>query len=102
MDVERNTALLDAKVLGLTRKEFELLALLIENAGYVVTRETVLLRVWGYSSEIHTRTLDVHVSRLRRKLRKSGTYIETIFSVGYRFQPSRALGQFRADYCIGA
>src|SRR5579862_1576574 len=80
VDFEHKTALLDAKPLGLTRKEYDLLALLVQNAGEVVTRETLLERVWGYSNQIRTRTLDVH----------SGTYIETIFSVGYRFQPFRA------------
>lgn len=91
MDFERRTALLDAKPLGLTRKEYELLALLIQNAGEVVTRDALLMRVWGYSNQIRTRTLDVHIRRLRKKLGEhSNTYIETIFSVGYRFQPFRA------------
>ena len=91
LDFEHKTALLDAKPLGLTRKEYDLLALLIQNAGEVVTRETLLQRVWGYSNQIRTRTLDVHIRRLRKKLGEhSGTYIETIFSVGYRFQPFRA------------
>lgn len=91
LDFEHKTALLDTRPLGLTRKEYDLLALLISNAGEVVTRETLLLRVWGYSSQIRTRTLDVHIRRLRKKLGEhSGTYIETIFSVGYRFQPFRA------------
>ena len=83
--------MLDTKPLGLTRKEYDLLALLIQNAGEVVTREALLLRVWGYGNQIRTRTLDVHIRRLRKKLGEhSGTYIETIFSVGYRFQPFRA------------
>jgi two-component system, OmpR family, alkaline phosphatase synthesis response regulator PhoP len=91
MDFEHKIAHLDAKPLGLTRKEYDLLALLIQNAGDVVTRETLLLRVWGYSNQIRTRTLDVHIRRLRKKLGEhSGAYIETIFSVGYRFQPFRA------------
>ena len=91
MDFEHKTAMLDTKPLGLTRKEYDLLALLIQNAGEVVTREALLLRVWGYSNQIRTRTLDVHIRRLRKKLgENSGTYIETIFSVGYRFQPFRA------------
>ena len=91
MDFEHKTAMLDTKPLGLTRKEYELLALLIQNAGEVVTREALLMRVWGYSNQIRTRTLDVHIRRLRKKLGEhSGAYIETIFSVGYRFQPYRA------------
>jgi DNA-binding response OmpR family regulator len=91
LDFERKIALLDTKPLGLTRKEYDLLALLIQNAGEVVNREALLLRVWGYSSQIRTRTLDVHIRRLRKKLGEhSGIYIETIFGVGYRFQPFRA------------
>ena len=91
LDFEHKTASLDARPLGLTRKEYDLLALLIQNAGDVVTREALLLRVWGYSNQIRTRTLDVHIRRLRKKLGAySGVYIETIFSVGYRFQPFRA------------
>jgi DNA-binding response OmpR family regulator len=91
MDFEHKIAMLDTKPLGLTRKEYDLLALLIQNAGEVVTREALLMRVWGYSNQIRTRTLDVHIRRLRKKLGEhSGAYIETIFSVGYRFQPFRA------------
>jgi two-component system alkaline phosphatase synthesis response regulator PhoP len=91
LDFEHKTATLDTKSLGLTRKEYDLLALLIQNAGEVVTRDALLLRVWGYSNQIRTRTLDVHIRRLRKKLGEhSGSYIETIFSVGYRFQPFRA------------
>jgi two-component system alkaline phosphatase synthesis response regulator PhoP len=90
MDFNQKTALLDSRPLSLTRKEFDLLALLIQNAGDVVTREMLLLRVWGYNNQIRTRTLDVHIRRLRKKLgENSGAYIETIFSVGYRFQPAR-------------
>ena len=91
VDFERKTVMLDSKPLGLTRKEYDLLAMLVQNSGEVVTREALLLRVWGYNSQIRTRTLDVHIRRLRKKLGAlSGAYIETIFSVGYRFQPFRA------------
>ncbi len=91
LDFGRKTALLGTKPLVLTRKEYDLLALMIQNPGELVTRETLLLRVWGYSNQIRTRTLDVHIRRLRKKLgNHSGTHIETIFGVGYRFQPFRA------------
>ncbi|HUO33171.1 MAG TPA: winged helix-turn-helix domain-containing protein [Bryobacteraceae bacterium] len=106
LDFEHNTASLDARPLGLTRKEYDLLALLVQNAGEVVSREALLLRVWGYSNQIRTRTLDVHVRRLRKKLGAySGVYIETIFSVGYRFQPFRApknIQQLPSMMAIGA
>jgi DNA-binding response OmpR family regulator len=80
----------DARPVKLTRKECELLTLLAQNAGEIVPREVLLLRVWGYGREIRTRTLDVHIRRLRKKLGTYGDqYIETIFGVGYRFQPYR-------------
>src|ERR1700732_4509170 len=91
LDFQRKTAALDLAHLKLTRKEYELLALLVQNAGEIVSRDDLLLRIWGYSSDIRTRTLDVHIRRLRKKL---GLYaepcIETIFGIGYRFQPYRA------------
>ena len=91
LDFGNKTALLDSEPLTLTRKEYDLLAFLIEHAGELVTREISLLRVWGYSNQIRTRTLDVHILRLRRKLGEHrGKYIETIFNAGYRFQPFRA------------
>ena len=91
MDFEHKIALLDTKPLGLTRKEYDLLELLIQNAGELVDREILLLRVWGYNNQIRTRTLDVHIRRLRKKIGEhSDVYIETIFGVGYRFQPFRS------------
>ena len=90
LDFNRNFAVLDSRRLVLTRKEYQLLALLVENAGEIIPRETLLMRVWGYSNEIRTRTLDVHVRRLRKKLGAySKQYVETIFGIGYRFQPFR-------------
>jgi DNA-binding response OmpR family regulator len=75
----------------LTRKEYDLLALLVQHAGEIIPREALLMRVWGYGAEIRTRTLDVHVRRLRKKLGGfAEQYIETIFGIGYRFQPFHA------------
>jgi len=91
IDVVQKVALLDSRLLPLTRKEYALLWLLVENAGEVVPREDILMRVWGYASGIRTRTLDVHIRRLRKRLGAySAQYIETIFGIGYRFQPFRA------------
>ena len=74
----------------LTRKEFELLALLSANEGEILPRNVLLDRIWGYSEEIRTRTLDVHIRRLRKKFGNYGdSYIQTIFGVGYRFQRYR-------------
>jgi DNA-binding response OmpR family regulator len=69
----------------LTRKEFALLAYLIKSAGRVATRQNLLDNVWGYSYFGDTRTLDVHIRRLRQKLGDCGGCIETVVGVGYRF-----------------
>jgi DNA-binding response OmpR family regulator len=88
INLAEKIALLDSRQLKLTRKEYELLRMLVENAGDLVPREALLMRVWGYGSAIRTRTLDVHIRRLRKRLAPySDRYIETIFGVGYRFQP---------------
>lgn len=95
VDFQLNRAFLDEAPMTLTRKEYELLATLAGNAGEIVPREVLLSNVWGYSPEIRTRTLDVHIRRLRKKLGQYGDrYIETIFGVGYRFQPYRAFRPF--------
>ncbi|MBA2606656.1 MAG: response regulator transcription factor [Acidobacteriota bacterium] len=69
----------------LTRKEFALLTHLIKNTGRVATRQNLLDNVWGYSYFGDTRTLDVHIRRLRQKLGSCGSCIETVVGVGYRF-----------------
>ncbi|HEX8639276.1 MAG TPA: response regulator transcription factor [Pyrinomonadaceae bacterium] len=69
----------------LTRKEFALLAHLIKSSGRVATRQQLLDNVWGYSYFGDTRTLDVHIRRLRQKLGDCGACIETVVGVGYRF-----------------
>jgi len=95
VDYVRKQAALHSHRLILTRKEYELLALLVENAGEIIPRQILLLRVWGYTNEIRTRTLDVHVRRLRKKLGSyAEQYIETIFGIGYRFQPFRISQRF--------
>jgi DNA-binding response OmpR family regulator len=91
LDFDHKAAALDAQTIVLTRKEFELLSLLVRHAGQIIPREALLMQVWGYSSEIRTRTLDVHIRRLRKKLGSyADRYIETIFGIGYRFQPYHA------------
>ena len=88
LDFQNQAATLDSISLTLTRKEYDLLALLVRHAGLIVPRAELLMRVWGYSTEIRTRTLDVHIRHLRRKLGPyAGRYIETVFGVGHRFQP---------------
>jgi DNA-binding response OmpR family regulator len=97
LDFEQQVVVLDSQRMVLTRKEYDLLALLVQHAGEIIPRDALLMRVWGYSSEIRTRTLDVHVRRLRKKLGSyADRYIETIFGVGYRFQPFHAPRFFNA------
>lgn len=69
----------------LTRKEFALLEHLIRNLGRVATRQQLLDNVWGYSYFGDTRTLDVHIRRLRQKMGECSNRIETVVGVGYRF-----------------
>jgi DNA-binding response OmpR family regulator len=69
----------------LTRKEFALLAALANARGRVVTRSRLLDEVWGYEYYGDTRTLDVHIRRLRQKLGNCGDCVETVVGVGYRF-----------------
>ena len=91
IDFDQQAVILDSQRMILTRKEYDLLALLVQHAGEIIPREALLMRVWGYGADIRTRTLDVHVRRLRKKLGAfAEQYIETIFGIGYRFQPFHA------------
>ena len=67
------------------RREFELLRYLVQNKNRVVSRDRLLERVWGYERLVETRSVDVHVGRLRNKLRTAGHQIETVVGLGYRF-----------------
>ncbi len=73
----------------LTRKEFALLSYMINNTGRVATRQQLLDNVWGYNYFGDTRTLDVHIRRLRQKLNECADHIETVVGVGYRFTSQR-------------
>lgn len=72
------------KEVPLTNKEFELLCLLLRNKGIVLTRATLMDRIWGFESERENRTLDVHIRTLRVKLGEAGGYIETVRGIGYK------------------
>ena len=69
----------------LTKREFELLRFLVENRNRVLSRDRLLERVWGFERQVETRSVDVHVGRLRGKLRHAGRQIETVIGMGYRF-----------------
>jgi len=89
IDPGTHTVSVGEEVLALTPKEFDLLRALVEARGRVLSREFLLDRVWGYSraSEIESRTVDVHVRRLRVKLGPEGRRVLTVKSVGYRMDP---------------
>lgn len=90
LDGVRGEVRVNGHKLVLTRKEFELLALLAANEGEILRRDVLMMNIWGYSMQIRTRTLDVHIRRLRAKIGAHGEpCIETIFGVGYRFQRFR-------------
>lgn len=86
LDLEAHTAELNEKNLELTATEFRLLAHLMSNRGRVQTREILLDRVWGYSFEGYSRTIDTHIRRIRKKLESHQNLIETVRGVGYRFK----------------
>jgi DNA-binding response OmpR family regulator len=75
----------DDQPVKLTRREFELLRFLVDNRNRVISRDRLLERVWGYERSIETRSVDVHVGRLRAKLGAAGPQIETVVGLGYRF-----------------
>ena len=81
---DRHEVKVAGKDVTLTNKEFELLCLLLRNKGIVLTRATLMDRVWGFESERENRTLDVHIRTLRVKLGEAGSYIETVRGIGYK------------------
>ena len=84
LDEVRHIVTVDGKQVVLTLKEYELLKLLMENAGQVFTRDILLSRIWGQDYLGETRTVDVHNGTLRTKLAKGGEKIETVRGVGYK------------------
>ena len=83
VDRARHLVLRDGKPVHLTKKEFDLLWLLIRSGGRVVSRDTILSRLWDYAADIETRTVDVHIRSLRKKIGEE--MIETVVGVGYKF-----------------
>lgn len=83
LDVEKHAVTVDGENCDLTYKEYELLKLLLMNAGMVTKRDTILERVWGTDYEGESRTLDMHIKTLRQKLGEVGSRIKTVRNVGY-------------------
>ncbi|WP_026889154.1 winged helix-turn-helix domain-containing protein [Clostridium beijerinckii] len=91
VDFERHEVYVNDRKVDLTLKEFELLQILIKNKGRILKRETLLDKIWGYEYIGETRTVDVHIRYLRKKIEeddKNPRFIETIRGVGYRFNPA--------------
>jgi len=84
-DFESVAVTVDGSAIRLTRREFELLRYLVQNRNRVISRDRLLERVWGYDRLVETRSVDVHVGRLRNKLGSAGRQIETVVGLGYRF-----------------
>ncbi len=84
LDLDRREARLQTRALALRAKEFDLLAILAQNPRFVFTREKLLELAWGYDFAGETRTVDVHVAHLRKKLAGSNVEIETVTGVGYK------------------
>ncbi|MCX9193218.1 DNA-binding response regulator [Carbonactinospora thermoautotrophica] len=90
MDVERHTVSVNGEPIQLPLKEFELLEMLLRNAGRVLTRMQLIDRIWGADYVGDTKTLDVHVKRLRSKIEpnpSSPRHIVTVRGLGYKFEP---------------
>ena len=85
MDLDAHNVSVEGAEITLTALEFKLLKHLLTRKGRVQTRDQLLGDVWGYSSEVTTRTVDTHIKRLREKLGVTGNLIQTIRGVGYRF-----------------
>lgn len=83
IDCKKHMVTVGDEVCELTFKEYELLKLLMMNAGIVMTRDVIMERVWGIDFEGESRTLDMHIKTLRQKLKDAGSRIKTIRNVGY-------------------
>jgi two-component system phosphate regulon response regulator PhoB len=85
MNIDSHEVFVNNEQIILTALEFRLLRQLVDRRGRVQSRDQLLSDVWGYSSEVTTRTVDTHIKRLREKLGTMGKYVQTIRGVGYKF-----------------
>jgi two-component system phosphate regulon response regulator PhoB len=86
IDTEMHEAKVHGRPIQLTLTEFRLLAELVRASGRVRSREALLSEVWGYDSEVMSRTVDTHIRRLRNKLGKAASWLDTVRGIGYRIQ----------------
>lgn len=92
ISTSKHEVTVSGRPVSLTLKEFELLALMMENQGIVFTRDQLLTRIWGYAFDGESRTVDVHIRSLRQKLGECGSLIETVRGIGYRMGTEKAGG----------
>ena len=92
LDNARHSVTVSGTPVELTYKEYSLLRLLLENTNLVVTRETILQVVWGTDISVESRTVDMHIRTLRKKLGDAGRYIGTIRKVGYKLADDEEAG----------
>ncbi|RPI06653.1 MAG: DNA-binding response regulator [Ignavibacteriae bacterium] len=80
------TVVCGEEYIGFSKKEFEILVLIAKNHGRVVTRQTLFHTIWGHDDNSANRTIDVHIGRIRKKLKSYAHYIETVPGIGYRLR----------------
>ncbi|WP_406241934.1 winged helix-turn-helix domain-containing protein [Tissierella carlieri] len=85
MNLDGRQAFLNDKLVDITPQEFDLLVVLIRNRNIALSREKLLELAWGYDFEGDTRTVDVHITKLRKKLGLDN-YIKTVYKLGYRLE----------------
>ena len=86
IDKIAHKVLVDGKEVEMSMKEFELLVYLTDNAGIALSREKILNSVWNYDFFGDSRTIDSHIKKVRKKLGKKGSHIETVRGLGYKFE----------------
>ena len=89
--IQQFTVICGKDSITFSKKEFEILVQLVKNYGRVVTRQVLFHTIWGRHNTSDNRTIDVHIGRIRRKLKGYAHYIETVPGVGYRFQGKQAV-----------
>lgn len=86
LDTEKREVLSGGKPCTLTYKEFELLRYFMENQGLALSRDKIMLKIWGFDFEGESRTVDMHVKTLRQKLGEQGAMIKTVRNIGYKLE----------------
>jgi DNA-binding response OmpR family regulator len=95
IDIQRQRLSIDGEPVLLTQKEFDLSAYLFQNPGKLLSRDHLLNKIWGLNAEVDTRTVDTHISRLRKKLGLDGSKgwkLVPVYGVGYRFERIESAG----------